>query len=147
MVLPNYSMSKRKTKKDKALAYIEQGLTNPVIRKRMDISERYLKAIRQEYNEGSPTAKRPSKGRPNLPNQNAGEDRETTLEEDRALADSEYWKGQYLASNRKLQQILKEDTVITKMVEHITDVAPTSYNPAPKVKTFKKTHKSSPQSA
>lgn len=73
--------------------------------------------------------------------------KKTTVTEDLTARNETYWQRQFQSQNTKYETLLKEQTVIERLVAQIAALAPTSYSPLPV--QYKSTRKSTsaPQSA
>lgn len=54
-------------------------------------------------------------------------------EDDRARSNADFWKGQFVALNKKYERALKEQAAVDRLVELARELAPKSYSPLPPV--------------
>jgi hypothetical protein len=72
----------------------------------------------------------------------------SSIAEDLKAKDDHYWMREHGALSKKYHKLLKEQTIIERLIERIQSVAPLSYDPAPPIsKGLSRKHKGHGQSA
>lgn len=71
----------------------------------------------------------------------------STVAEDLQKKDDTFWESRYATLETKYEKLLKEETAVERLVTRISDLAPRSYSPLPKVVRFDKRDAGKPQSA
>lgn len=79
---------------------------------------------------------------------NAPQNAKSSVAEDLEAKDNAYWLHEHGILSKKYQKLLKEHTVVERLVERIESIAPVSYSPAPAIlKGASRKHKGAGQSA
>lgn len=79
---------------------------------------------------------------------NAPQNAKSSVAEDLEVKDNAYWLHEHGILSKKYQKLLKEHTVVERLVERIESIAPVSYSPAPAIiKGVSRKHKGAGQSA
>jgi hypothetical protein len=73
--------------------------------------------------------------------------RKSTVKQDLERHDETYWLREHTALTAKYDKLLKEQTVVERLVQRIESLAPRSYSPAPAVTVSAKKHVGRGQSA
>lgn len=71
----------------------------------------------------------------------------TSVSEDKEKNKSEFWNEQYRGLKTKYDEVLKDSTLVDRLVSMAMDAAPKSYNAAPQVRDTRPNSTHSPQSA
>lgn len=72
---------------------------------------------------------------------------ETTVTEDVAKHDESFWQREFKGIQAKYTNLLKEQTVVDRLVSQVIEMAPKSYSPLPLVKSSGRESSGKPQSA
>lgn len=57
----------------------------------------------------------------------------TTVEQDKAHRNEDFWREQHSDLQKKYDKLVKEQTIVDRLVSNIRDLAPTAYSPLPQV--------------